>query len=146
MTLAGGCRCGAVRYTIAVDGVPATYACHCTICQRSTGSSFAHQMPVREDALAVTGEMKLVPMPTLTGGVSVQRYCANCLTRLFNTNAAWPGMAIVRAGTVDGSETLAPAFHIYTSTKQRWIALPEGVPAFDEAPPLDQWSRLLASR
>lgn len=143
--LAGGCRCGAVRYTLTVAGVPATYACHCTICQRSTGSSFAHQMPVREDAMTVTGELKLVPMPTLTGGVSVQRYCANCLTRLFNTNAAWPGVAIVRAGTVDGSETLTPAFHIYISTKQPWITLPEGSRAFEEGPPPEEWRRLLSA-
>lgn len=142
--VAGGCRCGAVRYTLAVDAMPGTYACHCTICQRSTGASFAHQMPVREDALAVTGELVTAQMPTLLGGLSVHRYCANCLTRIYNTNSAWPGIAIVRAGTIDGSEALSPRFHIYTSTKQPWITLPEDVPAFAEAGPRAEFQRLLA--
>jgi len=140
--IAGGCRCGAVRYALAVDAVPGTYACHCTICQRSTGASFAHQMPVLEDALTVTGELTAVPMPTLSGGLSVQRYCANCLTRIYNTNDAWPGRAIVRAGTVDGSERLSPRLHIYISTKQPWITLPENVPAYPEGAPLEVWRTL----
>lgn len=137
--ITGGCRCGAVRYALAVDAMPGTYACHCTICQRSTGSSFAHQMPAMEAAFSVEGELVEAPMPTLSGGVSTHRYCARCLTRIYNTNTARPGIAIVRAGTVDGSETLAPRLHIYTSTKQPWITLPEGVPAYPEAPPLEAW-------
>lgn len=142
--VAGGCRCGAVRYTIAVEAMPGTYACHCTICQRSTGSSFAHQMPVAEALLAVEGALIEAEMPTLSGGVSVHRYCANCLTRLYNTNTARLGLVIVRAGTVDGSEALAPRLHIFTSTKQPWIALPEGVPAYPENAPAQRWQSLFA--
>ena len=141
--MAGGCRCGAVRYTLAVDAMPGTYACHCTICQRSTGTSFAHQMPVREETLEVTGELIAAQMPTLSGGLSVHRYCANCLTRIYNINPAWPGVAIVRAGTIDGSETLSPRFHIYTSTSQPWIRLPDDVPVFAETGPPEEFVRLL---
>lgn len=140
--IAGGCRCGAVRYTLAVDAMPGTYACHCTICQRSTGSSFAHQMPVAEEMLSIEGELVEAAMPTLTGSHSVHRYCANCRTRLYNTNTARPGIAIVRAGTVDGSEGLSPRLHIYTSTKQPWIALPENVTAYPENAPIEVWRSL----
>lgn len=142
--VAGGCRCGAVRYTIAAEAMPGTYSCHCTICQRSTGSSFAHQMPVAEALLTVTGELTPVPMPTLQGGTSIQRYCATCLTRIYNTNTGRPGLAIVRAGTVDGSEALTPRLHIFVSTKQPWIALPEGAPAYPENAPLEIWQSLFA--
>ncbi|MEZ0242885.1 MAG: GFA family protein [Sphingomonas sp.] len=144
--IAGGCRCGAVRYSLAVEAMPGTYACHCTRCQRSTGSSFAHQMPVREDALAVTGEVITAPMPSLTDAVSLHRYCGTCYTRLYNTNSARPGLAIVRAGTVDGSERLSPKMHIYISTKQPWVALPGGVPAYEENAPTDAWLKLFAWR
>ena len=140
--IAGGCRCGAVRYTLAVDAMPGTYACHCTICQRSTGSSFAHQMPVAEAALAIEGALIEAEMPTLSGSHSVHRYCAKCLTRLYNTNTARPGIAIVRAGTVDGSEGLTPRLHIFTSTKQPWIALPEGAPAYPKNAPVEVWRSL----
>lgn len=140
--IAGGCRCGAVRYRVAVDAMPGTYACHCTICQRSTGSSFAHQMPVAEEMLSIEGELVEAAMPTLTGSHSVHRYCAKCLTRLFNTNTARPGIAIVRAGTVDGSEALTPRLHIYVSTKQPWIVLQGEVPAYSENAPVEVWRSL----
>ena len=51
----GGCRCGAVRYKLALDTLPLTYACHCLDCQTWSGSAFSQQTFVPEAALAVTG-------------------------------------------------------------------------------------------
>lgn len=39
----GGCRCGAVRYVLALDTLPRTYACHCRDCQTWSGSAFSQQ-------------------------------------------------------------------------------------------------------
>lgn len=39
----GGCRCGAVRYKLALDALPRTYACHCRDCQTWSGSAFSQQ-------------------------------------------------------------------------------------------------------
>jgi hypothetical protein len=144
MPITGGCRCGEVRYRLAVAASPVTYACHCTICQRATGSSFAHQMPVREAALEVSGELVEVALTTLQGSVTTHRHCARCLTRVYNTNASRPGLAIMRAGTVDGSETLSPSLHIYTSTRQPWIVLPDGIAAYPENAPAEEWAKLFA--
>jgi Glutathione-dependent formaldehyde-activating enzyme len=56
--LKGGCACGAVRYEIAAPPL-AIYACHCTDCQRRTGTAFALNMPVRTSSLRiVTGTPK----------------------------------------------------------------------------------------
>ena len=44
----GGCLCGAVRYRFA--GSPlAFYVCHCTDCQKQTGSAFGLSMIVKRD-------------------------------------------------------------------------------------------------
>ena len=48
----GGCRCGAVRYKLALDTLPLTYACHCLDCQTWSGSAFSQQTFVPEAALA----------------------------------------------------------------------------------------------
>lgn len=143
--ITGGCRCGAVRYTIALERMPRTYACHCTLCQRASGSSFAHQMPVPEAALSVTGELRTAVVTSVSGAISTGYHCAACVGRLYSTNSRWPGMAIVRAGTIDGSEHLTPALHIFTSTKQPWIALPQDVPAFAESAPPERLMAILAS-
>jgi len=97
--------------------------------------AFALQMPVKLDRLAVEGEVLSVELPTASGAVSDIRHCPACLTRLYGVSSAVPGIAIMRAGTLDDSASLVPGLHVFTSTKQPWIALPEGVPAFAESPP-----------
>jgi hypothetical protein len=37
----------------------------------------------------------------------------------------------LRVGTLDEPAALPPDVHIYTRSKQPWIALPQGVPAFE---------------
>ena len=140
----GGCRCSAVRYRIEADTIPPTYACHCTRCQTASGSAFTVQLPVRLDRLAVEGELVSVALPTVSGAISTIYHCPACLTRLYGVGSARPEIAIVRAGTLDDSAGLNPMLHIFTSTRQPWVALPEGVPAYADAPEPDVWARLLA--
>jgi len=142
--IAGGCRCGAVRYRIDAAAMPATYACHCTRCQTSSGSAFTVQMPVGIERLGVEGETISVALPTVGGAISTIHHCPACLTRLYGVGSARPAIAIVRAGTLDESAILEPAMHIFTSTKQPWVALPEGVPAYEDNPGADVWAQLLA--
>ena len=141
--IGGGCRCGAVRYRIDAEAMPPTYACHCTRCQTSSGSAFAVQMPVKVEQLAVEGEVISVALPTVSGAISTIRHCPACLTRLYGIGSAFPAIAIVRAGTLDDSAGLIPAIHIFTDTRQPWIALPEGVPAYGDNPGPEVWAQLL---
>lgn len=134
----GGCRCGACRYTLAVDTLPAVYACHCHVCQRWTGSAFSLQALVPEAALAVTGPVELYEVRT-EDRVSSQRLCGTCHSRLYNTNSRRTGVAVVRGGTLDRSEELDCRAHIFTSYRQTWFALPEGVPCWPEGAPVDEF-------
>jgi hypothetical protein len=147
MAVAGGCRCGAVRYTLAVDVLPPSYACHCHQCQRWSGSAFSQQVLVAEDAVALTGPVILVDRRTSDersgDRVSSQRFCGECHTRLYNTNTRRPGIAVVRAGTLDDSERLECRAHIFTEFRQRWFALPDDVPAWPDAPDMGRFMALL---
>jgi hypothetical protein len=134
VTVAGGCRCGAVRYELALDRLPRAYCCHCRDCQTWTGSAFSQQAVVRESDFAVTaGTPALFELTNPSGSISRQHVCGNCHTRLYNTNSARPGIVLIRAGTLDASDQLDAVLHIWTRRKQPWIALPDGVPAFAES-------------
>lgn len=145
MEFAGGCRCGAARYALEADALPAVYACHCLDCQKMSGSAFALQAPIREERLRVAGDLAEWVNEDPSGRRRVQRFCAICKTRLFSTNSTRPGIAVLRAGTLDLSNTLVPAAHIWTKRKQPWIALPEGTPAFEENAPVDRFLTIFAS-
>jgi hypothetical protein len=131
--IGGGCRCGAVRYEIASETLPPAYACHCHICQRWSGSAFSLQVVVPEAALQVEGPVTVYEKVT-DDRTSVQRICTTCHSRIYNTNTRRPGVAVVRAGTLDRSEELACRAHIFTNYKQGWVALDPAVPQWGEAP------------
>jgi hypothetical protein len=129
----GGCRCSAVRYTIALDALPSVYACHCHICQRVSGSAFSVQALVGEELLAATGPVIVREIVT-QDRISIQRFCGECLARVYNTNSRRPGIAVVRAGTLDRSEELRCVAHIFTAYRQGWVDIPDAVPSWPEAP------------
>lgn len=132
----GGCRCGAVRYAIARDDLPRVYACHCHICQRWSGSAFSLQALVEESTLTLTGPVVIQDFTT-GDRTSTQRFCGTCHSRIYNTNTRRPGIAVVRAGTLDRSEELDCRAHIFTDYKQAWVDLPDDIPQWGEAPPAD---------
>ena len=137
MTITGGCRCGAVRYALAVDRVPPAYACHCLQCQTWSGSAFSEQILLREDQIAVEGPVVLYELTT-EDRTSRQRMCGVCHTRIFNTNTRRPGIAVVRAGTLDDSHRVNVVAHIWVKRKQPWLTLPEAAAAWLEgAPPTE---------
>ena len=142
--IAGGCRCGAVRYTLALEALPRTYACHCRDCQTWSGSAFSQQTFLPESALSVTGPLSVYELTNTSGRVSRQRVCEVCHTRIYNSNSARPGVVVVRAGTLDQSDQLNVAAHIWVKRKQPWLKLPENVPAWPEGAPLEELLLALA--
>lgn len=147
MAIEGGCRCGAVRYRVAADAMPPVYCCHCQVCQTWSGSAFTEQAVVAEAQIdLIQGEVAIYESVTASGAQSRQRLCGHCHTRLWNTNSARPGMAVIRAGTLDEAEHLVPRAHIWTKRKQPWIVLDDKVPAWPEnAPPADFARALLGT-
>ena len=139
----GGCRCGACRYTLALDALPPVYCCHCLDCQSWSGSAFVEQAVIRPDTIAMTGPVVEGDVLMPSGSVSHQVACGQCFSRLVSTNASRPGMALLRAGTLDDSDRIEPRAHIWTRRKQRWIGIAEGVPCFPEnAPPAEMMAIL----
>ena len=129
MTVTGRCRCEAVSYEIAVDALPRAYACYCHQCQRWSGSAFSLQILVPEAVLSVVGPI-VEYRRTTEDRTSHQRMCGVCHARIYNTNTRRPGVAVIRAGTLDRSEELDCVAHIFTESRQHWITIPDGVPCF----------------
>ena len=128
----GGCDCRRMRYRMTTAPLFVN-CCHCRWCQRETGSAFVLNALVELEQLVITqGRTATVPVPTHSGrGQKIER-CPHCQVALWSH---YPGggdaIAFVRAGTLDTPEAAPPDVHIYTRSRQPWVALPEGVPAFD---------------
>ena len=144
-TIEGGCRCGRIRYRAALAKLPSVYACHCLDCQTWSGSAFSLQFVLPESELEVTGEPALFELASPDGTrTSRQRACPVCFTRIYNTNTRRPGLAVVRAGTLDRSNELAIVAHIWTKRTLAGVDIPDGVPAWPENAPPEEFAAVLS--
>jgi len=129
----GGCTCGFVRYRMS-GGPLFVHCCHCRWCQRETGSAFALNAMIEAERVEMSrGRVEVIVTPTLSGkGQKISR-CSTCWTALWS-NYAGAGDAIrfVRVGTLDEPDRLPPDIHIFTASKQPWVALAPGIPAVEE--------------
>jgi len=140
-TQEGGCTCRHVRYRM--SGKPLfVNCCHCRWCQRETGSAFVlNAMIEAERVQLLEGEVQMIDTPSNSGkGQRVAR-CPKCFVALWSHYAgAGQALSFVRVGTLDDPESQTPDAHIFTSSKQPWVQLPAGVPAFAEFyKPAEQW-------
>ena len=53
----GGCHCGALRYAVSKPPL-ATYVCHCTDCQRISGSAFNISIVFPSDSVSINGNFQ----------------------------------------------------------------------------------------
>ena len=129
----GGCTCGAVRYRM-TSAPLFVHCCHCRWCQRETGASFALNAMIEADRVELLqGQPEVVMTPSSSGkGQKISR-CPSCHVALWSNYAgAGEKVHFVRVGTLDEPDRLPPDIHIFTSSKQPWMVLPDGVPAVAE--------------
>ena len=131
----GQCFCGAIRFRVKQE--PLTfYACHCTECQRRTGSAFALSMWVRRaDIEVLAGEPARCTITPEGGKTKVARYCAKCAGRLWGEPISAPDLAIVQPGTLDQPTGLEPIAHIWTRSAQSWSVFAPGTALYEVQPP-----------
>ena len=131
--LEGGCDCKRIRYRMETAPL-IVHCCHCRWCQRETGTAFAlNAMIEAERVIDLSGEPELIDTPSLSGrGQKIAR-CPVCRIAVWsNYGGAGPILRFVRVGTLDTPEALQPDIHIFTSSKQSWVVLPQDAPAVPE--------------
>ena len=117
----GGCLCGKVRYSADTEPV-FVGVCHCTDCQRFTGSAFATVIGVPAPALNVTGELKTFTKPGDTGKPIHRRFCSECGSGIMDEADALSGIVMLNAGTLDDRSWGTLAFRFVANRTPSRIA------------------------
>jgi hypothetical protein len=130
MNLHGHCHCGAIRYQMPRELVYHAL-CHCGDCRRHAGAPLVAWGLVPRAALTLQGD----PRVYASSEHGRRHFCAQCGTGLFYTNEqVFPGMIDVQTCTLDDPEELAPAIHVQTAERLRWMATAHELPAFERYP------------
>ena len=123
----GGCTCGLVRYQVRSEPM-IVHCCHCRGCQKNSGSAFALNALYEADRVELkAGQIEEITVPTPSGKGQIIARCGTCKVALWS-NYFMGGLnkriRFVRVGTLDDPDQMPPDVHIYTSSKQPWIAIP----------------------
>jgi hypothetical protein len=122
MKIEGGCLCGKVRYS--ADAEPAFVGvCHCKNCQKQAGTAFSIVVAIPNTALSTRGTLKTFNDRGDSGKAVNRRFCPECGSPILTEAEALPGLAILKAGTLDDASWLKPTMEIFCDSAQPWVSL-----------------------
>jgi hypothetical protein len=130
----GGCRCGAIRYTVSAEPI-AVMDCHCRDCQYASGGSHATAVVVPAPAFRLTqGTPRRFTSQGDSGRDVTRCFCETCGSPLFSEP---PGSAImvVKAGSLDDPSWLKHGGALYTKSAQPWAHIDPEKMMFEGMPP-----------
>jgi hypothetical protein len=135
MHLEGHCLCGSVTYTF--DGEPAlTAVCHCTNCQRQTGTASSLIVGVPAHGLSVQGAtLRTFATTGDDHGTNTNRqFCSACGSPIVSRVDAIPALAFIKGGTLNDTSWLQPTLELWCSTAQPWEPSIPGARRFERGP------------
>lgn len=142
----GGCACGHVRYRVESSPL-VVHCCHCSCCQRQNGSAFAVNALIEADRVQLLrGEVVDITVPSPSGKNQKISRCPKCQVAVWSYYLAMgrslgERVRFIRVGTLDNPSAMPPDVHIYTSSKQPWVILPDDVTVVEEYYVTDEvWS------
>ena len=123
----GQCTCGQVRFQLTRAPL-FVHCCHCTWCQRESGSAFALNALIETESITLLdGKPEAIMTPSNSGkGQNIMR-CPSCQVALWSHYVgAGEALSFVRVGCMQHANDFAPDIHIFTDSKQPWVVLPQG--------------------
>jgi hypothetical protein len=123
--------------TYSVDAEPVWQGVyHCSNCQCQTATAFSVIVGVPNKALTVQGDT-LASFKTISEGyqsTTERRFCSACGSPIFSTIKSMPGVAFLKAGTIDDISWFEPTAEIWTRSAQAWAPHFENATRYERIP------------
>ena len=118
----GGCLCGKVRYK--AKSIPKLQiVCHCTSCQKQSGSAFSTGALVPKADFELTGETRTYRETAASGNEISRIFCPNCGSTLYFEVVASPDAVVLQVGTADDRSWFRPRVNFWTERAHEWVAI-----------------------
>jgi hypothetical protein len=129
MKIDGACHCGYITFEAEVDPAE-TGICHCTDCQKLSGSPFRASVPAPPEKFRLlSGDPAIYVKVADSGARRVQAFCPKCGSSIYSTafddeEASYN----IRVGTVTQRDQLVPREQIWTKSRQAWVTKLDTIP------------------
>ncbi len=131
--ITGSCLCGEVSYEF-TGPVKVFQYCHCTRCQKITGSAHASNIIIDpENFKWIRGEEKVGRYELSEAKHFASSFCKICGSTLPWITQSKKAM-IVPAGTLDDDPKVKPIHNIFYADKACWYENVDGLVKYDELP------------
>ncbi len=133
--ITGGCLCGGVRFELTAAPESASY-CHCTRCQRRTGTGSSAQARVDGSAFRLVAGEDLVRGWRHPDGGFEKCFCSRCGAHLFSRNPDDPAQMSIRMAAFDADPGVRPQYRQFVAYAATWEPIPDdGLERFPESRP-----------
>ena len=130
----GGCLCKKITYTFDRAHVISAHHCHCTDCQKSTGSGKATILLIPNESLQINGELKYYTVTGSAGSNISRGFCAECGSPLISFVKENPDIKFIKAGSIDDSTWISADSNFWSSTAKSWSPVDETIHTFTHNP------------
>ena len=133
MDVTGHCHCGAISFRASIDPEKVSI-CHCTDCQRISGSPYRVSVPAPAEGFKLlTGTPQVYVKTAESGNKRAQGFCATCGSHVYATSPGPnPAAYSLRIGTLDQAAQLPPKRQIWFRSALEWCGDIEGIPGVDK--------------
>jgi hypothetical protein len=123
--------CGGVRFEVNEPLVSAGY-CHCTRCQRRTGSAASVSARIEPGSLRVTQGENLIQAWSPGDGYA-KLFCSACGSALWSRHPDDHDAISIRLGAFDGDPGVRPSYRQFVAFAAPWEPIPDdGLPRHPE--------------
>ncbi len=116
------CRCGNLRAECSEEPVRVS-VCHCTECQRRTGSAFSAQARFPTGSVKVEGAFSTFIRTADSGRNLTYQFCPSCGSTVAYQIDAWPEVIAIPLGAFTQGELPAPVYSLYERRKRPWVSI-----------------------
>ena len=128
MRVTGQCHCGKITYEAEVDPARVS-ACHCTDCQRLSGSAYRVSVSApKETFRLLRGTPKIYGKTAESGNKRAHGFCADCAAPIYSAAISDPPAYALRVGCLDQRAQLPPVKQIWCRSSLDWAMNLEELP------------------
>jgi hypothetical protein len=138
MTRIAHCSCGSLRAE--ATGEPALLGvCHCTQCQRRTGSAFGVGTYFPKEKVRVEGPSKVYVRGSDSGRKIEGHFCLDCGSTVFWYSESFPDLIGIAFGAFADPSMPWPTASVWETTRHPWVTFDHKLDHFERGRTVDQF-------
>ena len=130
----GRCQCGLISYTFKTEKLISAHNCHCSDCQRSTGSGKATILYVAKKNITMNGILKFYEVKGTSGSHVRRGFCETCGSGVLSYVKEMPHIQFIKAGTLNDSSWLNIDSNFFTDSAHQWNTPDDSIKSFKRNP------------